>query len=212
MARRPRLLLFDFDGVLAAYDRRARCAFLAQRAGIAVERVQAALFGSGALEAASDRGELALPDYIGRLRAEHGMSVTVEDFIAARRFATRVDAGMLSLAATLAPQATLAIFTNNGDWFVKQAARIAPELSGLFGGGWVSSGQVRCEKPAPEAYLRCLAQLGGDAAETFFVDDRPDNVEGAIAAGLRAHHFQAVPPVRQALRAQGFELENNDAD
>ena len=65
---RPRLelLLLDFDGVLARYERQARCAHLAATAGCTPARVAEVLFGSG-LEAAYDSGALDTGDYLRRL-------------------------------------------------------------------------------------------------------------------------------------------------
>lgn len=40
-------------------------------------------------------------------------------------------------------------------------------------------------KPAPEAYLIPLRQIGGDARDFVFVDDRQSNIDGATAVGMK---------------------------
>jgi putative hydrolase of the HAD superfamily len=41
-------------------------------------------------------------------------------------------------------------------------------------------------KPQPEIYLDAIQGLGVEPSEALFLDDRPDNVEGALAVGMPA--------------------------
>ena len=204
MPARPRLLLFDLDGVLAQYDRQARCALLAQAAGTDSERMHEALFGEPQLELRSDLGEFDLHGLLEALRGHGGWSLTPAQFLQARRQATRVCDEMLALCAALAAEAELAMFTNNGRWLVEHADEVIPELLPVFGERMVCAGQLRVCKPEPRAYAACLERLGAQAADTLFVDDRADNVEGARIAGLQALLFEDVATLRAQLRGQGF--------
>ncbi|MFL6130572.1 MAG: HAD-IA family hydrolase [Mycobacteriales bacterium] len=56
--------------------------------------------------------------------------------------------------------------------------------------------RLRATKPDPAAYGGVLAELGADPAEVTFVDDRPANVAGAAAVGMRALQF--TDPARLA--------------
>src|SRR4029079_10631097 len=109
---RPKLLLFDLDGVLVDYQREIRCRHLALSLGATEEEVYRALFERG-LEDRSDRGELALADYMDALRTDYGWNLPEEDFIAARRAATQTRSSMLALCEHLSTQTALGIFTNN---------------------------------------------------------------------------------------------------
>ena len=207
MLTRPKLLLFDLDGVLVRYDRGLRCKQLAAATGASEDDVAQALFGRNGLELRSDKGEIDLPQYLDQLREQYGWNVTDDDFLGARRAATRTDPAMLALCESLAPQAALAIFTNNGAWFGEAARRIVPELSPLFGRRLVCSGSLGLLKPAPEAFVACLQRLGFNAMSTLLVDDREENVAGALDAGLEAFHFDGVDGLRQALHALEFDLD-----
>jgi putative hydrolase of the HAD superfamily len=211
MIARPKLLLFDLDGVLARYERALRVRQLAAAIGTVEDDVHAALFGRNGLELRSDRGEIDLPEYLGLLREQYGWNVTDEDFLAARRAATQADPAMLALCEELAPPAALAVLTNNGAWFGDAVRRIVPELSPLFGRRFVCSGSLGLLKPAPEAFVACLQQLGFSALSTLCIDDRGENVAGAIEAGLGGLHFTDPASLRAALRAFEFELETDDA-
>jgi HAD superfamily hydrolase (TIGR01509 family) len=211
MLPRPKLLLFDLDGVLVRYERDLRARQLADAAGANEEAMRDALFGRNGLELRSDRGEIDLPQYLDLLREQHGWNLTDDAFVAARRASTRVEPAMLSLCEALAPQAALAVFSNNGAWFGDAARRIAPELTPLFGRRMVFSGDLRLLKPAPEAYVACLQRLGFNALSTLTIDDRADNVAGAVLAGLGGVVFEGAAALRHALRAFDFELEDEDA-
>ena len=50
----------------------------------------------------------------------------------------------------------------------------------------VISTQVGAIKPDPRMYAAILEKLGAEAADCLFVDDKPENLEGAVTAGMRA--------------------------
>ena len=208
MPASPRLLLFDLDHVLVDYDHAARCLALARVLGdeARADDIRRALFGPGGLEFGCDRGEYGLDEYLDHAQARHGWHWRRQDFVAARRDATRVDTGMLALCRALAPQARLAVFTNNGAWIGEHAADILPGLADLFGTDFVSSGELRASKPEPDAFRACCDRLGVAPGEAFFTDDKAANAEGARQAGLDAHHFTGLPGLREALVARGFDL------
>ena len=58
-------------------------------------------------------------------------------------------------------------------------------------------------KPDPECYQAVLALLGASPAEVIFLDDRPENVAGAEALGIRAVRFTGAAQARAALAALG---------
>lgn len=49
--------------------------------------------------------------------------------------------------------------------------------------------RLRASKPDPAAYGAVLARIGAAPAEVTFVDDKPENVAGAAAVGMRALLF-----------------------
>ena len=63
---------------------------------------------------------------------------------------------------------------------------------------------LRSVKPEPECYLAVLAMLGASPADVVFLDDRPDNVAGAQALGIRSVQFIDPVQARAALAAHGI--------
>ena len=54
-------------------------------------------------------------------------------------------------------------------------------------------------KPDRAIYETLLDSIDARAADCFFTDDRQDNVDGAIAAGLRAERWRGAEALRQHL-------------
>ena len=186
---KPKLLLLDLDDVLVDYSQGIRCRVLAEVTGATEKYVHDAVFTSG-LEARSDRGEFDLDTYMDLLRSEWGLTIPNDDFIKARKQATRIRPGMLQICEQLSAQVQLGIFTNNAHWFYQHAERIVPELMPLFRSRFVCSGSLGFAKPEQVAYLQCIQRLGFSPSSTLFVDDKVRNVEGASLAGLDAFVFE----------------------
>lgn len=56
-------------------------------------------------------------------------------------------------------------------------------------------------KPERAIYARCAALLGVAPGEALLVDDRPENVEGARRAGMRAVHFTSLQRAAEEVAA-----------
>lgn len=203
---RPRLVIFDLDDVLVEYQRERRVEALARAVGAPPATVLEALFRSG-LEAKNDRGELGLEDYLDAVRRRHGLDIPMDAFIAARRQSMRLRRDVLDLVERIAPQTTLALFTNNGQWLGRLLPKFFPELRPLFGTRMLTTGQLGLSKPDPKAYYACLSTLGFAPASALMIDDGADNVAGALNAGLDAIHYASPPQLAGELLRRGFDLE-----
>lgn len=201
-----RCVLLDMDGVLADYDRDVRIETLARLAGSTPAAVRSAIYGSG-IEEAGDAGTLDAQAYLDALSRELGVPITVANWTAARRAATRVRTDTLALVEALEDQVTLGLLTNNGWLMAQQLPAIAPALFPLFAGRSFCAAQFGAAKPAPAAYQGCLAMLGARPAETLFVDDSATNVTGALAAGLQGHHFVDLVQFRRLLVEHGLRVD-----
>lgn len=70
--------------------------------------------------------------------------------------------------------------------------------------GVIVSGREKLVKPDEAIYRLALARFGLNAGTTAFFDDKPVNVAGAQAVGIRAHVFAGVQDARDFLRAGGI--------
>jgi putative hydrolase of the HAD superfamily len=63
----------------------------------------------------------------------------------------------------------------------------------------LSSCYLGLRKPEPAIYQRALDILGRPAERILFIDDRPENVAGAAAEGMRAIRFEGAEALRREL-------------
>lgn len=200
---RPRLLLLDFDGVLAAYSRAARIAHLAARCGGDPARVRQVLFASG-LETAYDGGEIGTADYLQRLGAGLGAQVSEADWIAARVAGSRGDPGVIERVLALAGSLEIGVLTNNGALMAQAIAQIVPALFPLLQGRVLCSGALGGRKPQAEVYRRALDHFGIAPRHALFIDDLFVNVRGARAIGMPAETASGARALRRALARHGL--------
>jgi HAD superfamily hydrolase (TIGR01509 family) len=59
-------------------------------------------------------------------------------------------------------------------------------------------------KPEPAIYRRALDILGRPAKRILFIDDRAENVAGAITAGMKAIRFEGAEALRRNLVRMGI--------
>ena len=67
----------------------------------------------------------------------------------------------------------------------------------------VNSSAIGCAKPSACFYEHALRRCGCTREQVFFVDDRPENVTGAIDFGFHGHLYRDANTLEQALRAAG---------
>ncbi|HEX8803594.1 MAG TPA: HAD family phosphatase [Acidimicrobiales bacterium] len=198
-----RLVIFDVDNVLVRYDRPRRMAEMAERLGRTADEVTAAVFGSGA-EDAADAGEIGADDYLRTIADHLGVHVPRDVWVAARAAATVAEPAMVALAADVAAHTQVALLTNNGSLLRQEFARIAPTVAALPGVQLFASGDLGLAKPDPEVYRTVVARYGLTPADALFVDDSADYVAGARRAGLRAHLFTGRDALVAVLVAEGL--------
>ncbi len=67
----------------------------------------------------------------------------------------------------------------------------------------LSSCYLGLRKPEPAIYHRALDILGRPAERILFIDDRPENVAGALSAGMRGIQFKGKDTLRSDLKSLG---------
>jgi putative hydrolase of the HAD superfamily len=67
----------------------------------------------------------------------------------------------------------------------------------------LSSCYLGLRKPESAIYRRALDILGRPAQRILFIDDRPENAAGAVAAGMKAIRFEGAEALRSELASLG---------
>ncbi|MEP3225132.1 MAG: HAD family phosphatase [Parasphingorhabdus sp.] len=65
----------------------------------------------------------------------------------------------------------------------------------------VVSGDEKLLKPDRAIYQLALKRFERSAAQCLFIDDRLENIEGALAEGIKSHHFTNAAALEQELHA-----------
>lgn len=110
------------------------------------------------------------------------ISLVLFDLDDARRAATRTRASVLDLVRRLRVRS--AVLTNDPTLIAEH----------------ITSAGIKAVKPDSACFLGCLAALGVDSAETLFIGDLAENVDGARAAGLAAHRYVSVELLSRMLQ------------
>jgi putative hydrolase of the HAD superfamily len=66
------------------------------------------------------------------------------------------------------------------------------------------SGELKLLKPDAAIYNECLAKIGGDPAETLFIDDREVNIIAAHKLGMNGIVFKTVDQLTDELKPYGL--------
>ena len=107
-----KLVLFDMDNVLCDYNTAKRVAWLAKVAGTTSESVNKAIWDSG-FELLGDSGTLDAADYLRGFGDRIGYSLSLDEWIEARRRSMQADHAMLEIAGRLRQTVDIAVLTNN---------------------------------------------------------------------------------------------------
>ena len=195
----PRLVIFDMDDVLCRYDLGRRLRALSRLSGRTPRDIRTAIWDSGFEDDADSGGYPDVQHYLAEFGRRLGCAISLEQWIAARREAMVPDDAVLELARRIALRAALTIYTNNGPIPKQHFAALFPEAAEIFAACHCSY-EFATKKPDPASYVRLLAKLEMPAGETWFIDDKQSNVEGARLAGLATHHFRSAPLLAEAAR------------
>lgn len=196
-------LYFDMGNVLLSFSDERMCRQMAVAAGVSPAAVHAAVLGglrTETLQWRFERGDLNALAVYEHLCENFGVRPDMDRLLAAGAEIFDEIPGTVAIVRKLvAAGRRLGIMSNTNpiDWsFV--TARF-PFLNDGFD-EYVLSYQVRVMKPDRGIYDEAVRRAGVPAGDVFFADDRQDNVEGALAAGLDAVLFTTPGELEQQLK------------
>lgn len=200
----PEFLYFDLGNVLLTFDHRVACEQVAALTGLTAERVWDVIFASQ-LQARYEQGEVSSREFYDEFCAAAGVTPDYAALHLANAAIFQLNLPIVSLVSHLHSAGyRLGILSNTCEshwgYVAEGRFRIIRELFPVQ----VLSHVERCSKPAPGIYARA-AELAGVAPEgVFFVDDRQENVDGALRAGWDAVLFEGTVSLGAALRKRGL--------
>ena len=193
------------DDVLCHYDLGRRLRALSQISGKTPRDIRAAIWDSGFEDDADSGGYPDADVYLAEFSYRIGHTITRQQWIAARRESMIASLDVLMLAESIGTAARIAIYTNNGPIVKNSLDELFPEAAAIFKERYCSY-EFGTKKPDPQSFTKLLARISVAPADTWFIDDKRSNVQGARLAGLKAHHFRSYEPLVNEARTLGFEI------
>ncbi|GAB4525958.1 MAG: HAD family phosphatase [Roseibium sp.] len=197
-------VVFDMDEVLYDYSHDTRLALLEDLTGRPAAEIDAALWG-GAHETRAEAGDPATAEaYLAQYGELLGYPIDFETWADIRRQMMRPRPHVLDLVRRIKRKADVAMLTNNGMMLKASLPVCAPEVIEMFGEKAHVSAEFGVRKPDPLVYERICSRYGHAPAESAFVDDKAENVEGAGRAGLTGHLYTGPDRFRDFLDLHGL--------
>jgi putative hydrolase of the HAD superfamily len=185
-SRRP-AWIFDFGNVVAHFDYAIACERLGRPFGLPGSELlrRARQAGLDPIVKRYEAGRMDARDFSHAVCGLVGLGAVGHDaFAAAWADIFSLNEPVARLVARLAASGdTLVLGSNTNDLHAAHFRRQFAEALGHFD-RLVLSYEVGHVKPSPEFYLACAEAAGRPPGECVFIDDLPENVEGARAAGL----------------------------
>lgn len=111
---------------------------------------------------------------------------------------SELNPGTVALLNWARERGTTVAVLSNAPHALAAAVREMPALTAVCD-HFSFSAEIGVAKPDSRAYQSVLTGLAASPDEVLFVDDRPENVDGARAIGLHAVRFQSADRLRSAL-------------
>jgi putative hydrolase of the HAD superfamily len=202
-----RAVIFDYGRVLTGPPDPAAYAELLRITGLSADRLDQFYWKD---RNAYDEGKLTGLGFWRQIAHDEGLKLTESEIAELNlwdaRMWTRGDPAMLAWQLAVKQRGLLtAIVSNMGDSVHEHMVRELPWLSRFDVLVW--SYQLGVAKPDPAIYRYALEKLGTRPAETLFVDDKAENVDAAIALGMKGLIFSTVEKLRADLINSGLSRE-----
>ena len=193
-------VVFDMDGVIrhwstefigAAEERLGLPAGTIAEAAFADPLFREAMLGTHTVEEWSARIGAAVAERVEGCDADAVAQVWLES-------SWEMDEAVVELVRSLRDAGTrTALFSNASTKL--EADLVEMELSDAFD-VVANSSRLAAMKPDVDAFRRVAEMVGSDPARTLFVDDRPENVAGAVESGWHAVEMVSAERLAAVLR------------
>ena len=206
-----RAVIFDFGGVLCFHPDEQRWRRAAETAGLPVAEFMSAFW---AHRIRYDAGLCEPADYWRAVANTAGVRIEDQRIPELVRIEIELwnqyDSRVLAWAGQLRAAGYRTAILSNLPRPLGEELRATPGFLDPFD-HLTFSYELQKVKPQPEIYLDAIRGVGVEPAEALFLDDRPDNVEGAQAVGMKAllystwEDFVAGGRAHYDLPAPGFD-------
>lgn len=205
---REPVLIFDFGNVVGFFDYLRACERLAGHGGMSGIDFRDRMVDRGfpRLLAEFESGRIAPQRFAESVMELSGVRLAYEDFVRAWEDIFWPNESVARLIESLKSMGyPLYLGSNTNLLHATFYRRQFATTLDLFD-GFILSYEVGHMKPAREFFDACVRAAGVPAPSCVFIDDIPENVEGARQAGLTAMYYVDTPALIEDLRRAGVEV------
>lgn len=198
-------LYFDLGKVLLDFDHDIACQRIAAISGCSAAKVNSILFESG-LEDSFETGHMEAAEFHTRFCQASGGSPNQTEFLNACSDIFSMNAPMMPVIGQLAAVGfPMGILSNTCSAHWEHVFGRFRFLQRNFR-DYVLSYESKSMKPDSKVYLDAIKTANLPANEIFFIDDKPENVQGAIAAGMDAVLYTTAAQAIIDLQTRGVRF------
>jgi putative hydrolase of the HAD superfamily len=197
-----KLLVFDMGHVFVDFEWDAVCQEFCRRAGCTIETLRPVFYELSQL--GYESGRIGTDTFLTELNSRLKTDISREEFTELFTHTFRENEEMAQLLQALKPQMPLYLLSNTNevhyDWLQANydVARHFQEL--------ILSYKVGCSKPDQAIYQHVLDRSRLSAGDCLFIDDLQPNIDAAVKAGMKAHRFSGIEPLKGELRTYGLQV------
>ena len=206
----PKFIYFDLGNVLLTFNHRVACQQVGKLVGLPADRIWDLIFASQ-LQSRYEQGAITSRDIYGQfcqqICDDHRAWPDYRAFHVANSDIFHLNVPVIAIVAHLQSAGyPLGILSNTCEAHWKHVANDRYTVLNRMFRVTVLSYEQRSSKPERKIYEDAVARAGVEPGEIFFVDDRPENVEGACQAGLDAVLFRGPQQLAADLRGRGVRF------
>ncbi len=193
-------VIFDFGNVICSFDAGIFFRALRPYGTRTEEELAEAIYRSG-LPWKYESGEISSRGFFEGVCRTASLSVPEDRFVEAFSSIFSPIEETLSLIRDLRGKYRLGLLSNTNEWHFEHYIRKVGVFP-LFDAVTLSY-RVREMKPGEGIYRDALARIGLPPSECVFIDDLPENVDGAVRIGMHGIRYEGPDRLIPSLSALG---------
>ncbi len=199
-----RAVISDLGKVLLWFDNTIFYRRMTDHCPLSVTEIREIVHKSPEFIELFDSGRMTPREFFGWAAAKLGTRIGYDDFMAAYADVFWVNEPVLEVMTRLKPKYRLILVSNVDVVRFSAIRKKFPEI--MIFDDYVLSFEVGVMKPHPRIYQIAIEKAAAEAAQSVFIDDMSENVDGARAQGMPAVLYRPETDLRQCLLALGLSV------
>lgn len=179
--------IFDVGNVLIDFDLSALCRMISEDSSASESQALAEMQSERLIQL--ETGHLSAQDYIHYFRKTYGLTWNAETWAKKYSLTFKLNAQGNSLRKKMIARGNAVCLLSNISEFSEEGVRrVFPEVLENNTANFYSY-ELGLHKPSRAIYQKVADRLHIECSSCVMIDDRIENVEGAVAAGMTGFHF-----------------------